>query len=59
MVQSSTAVRPGRGTRVLVTGARGFTGVPMCHELECAGYEVVGTVLNGAGEGTGSTSGPA
>ena len=40
----------GRG-RVLVTGMRGFTGMPLRHELERAGYSVIGTVLEDAGHG--------
>lgn len=51
MVESTTTVRSEGGSRVLVTGAHGFTGMPMCRELERAGYEVISTVLEGAGKG--------
>lgn len=33
-----------RSERVLVTGARGFTGRHLCTELRAAGYEVIGLV---------------
>lgn len=39
--------------RVLITGARGFTGVYVSAELEAAGYQVIGSVIgtpNGAAE---------
>jgi nucleoside-diphosphate-sugar epimerase len=42
-----------RSERVLVTGARGFTGRHLCAELREAGYEVIGLVESppaGAGE---------
>jgi nucleoside-diphosphate-sugar epimerase len=42
-----------RSERVLVTGARGFTGRHLCAELRAAGYEVTGLVESppaGAGE---------
>lgn len=41
-------VFPSGRPRVLLTGVRGFTGAPMRHELEGAGYEVIGTALSAA-----------
>ena len=37
--------------RVLMTGARGFTGEPLRTALEAAGYAVIGTVVESAGPG--------
>ena len=41
----------GAGKRVLLTGARGFTGEPLRKALEAAGYSVIGTVVETAGPG--------
>ncbi len=48
----TAAAAPGSQGRVLVTGARGFTGPPLVRALENAGYAVVPAVLEepGAGE---------
>ncbi|MFI4940994.1 MAG: NAD-dependent epimerase/dehydratase family protein, partial [Burkholderiales bacterium] len=44
---SNTVAAASRGS-VLLTGARGFTGVYMRAELEAAGYSVVGAVIGGS-----------
>lgn len=47
----TSAPDPPSPARVLLTGARGFTGEPLRRTLEQAGYEVIGTVLEKAGPG--------